>query len=302
MIALDNQPFSILEDDGFKSLMHALKPNYDMPSRRFMTYTIIDSIYEAAKKSLKETINIAKYISITTDIWSSSSDDTFISCTGHCIFDNFVQQVVVLHTRPFPKNPTGENISKILKNMVQEYNIPNYKIHAIVHDNAANMICGVEATGFHSLTCFLHTTQLAINECILDQRYVKDIIVNCRKVAGHFNRSPLAYTKLYEIQKRLKRNQLKVKQDVATRWNSTHIMLSRMLEIKTDIVIYCAENSINIDITFDANQWAMMQKVVDLLHVFQIMTEKMSEQYANSSEIIPQIKKLKLYVTNSFTK
>ncbi|CAL4071540.1 unnamed protein product, partial [Meganyctiphanes norvegica] len=28
----------------------------------------------------------------------------------------------------------------------------------------------------------------------------------------------------------------------------------------------------------------------------------MSEQYANSSEIIPQIKKLKLYVTNSFTK
>ena len=35
MIALDNQPFSITEDDGFIGLMAHLQPRYLIPSRHF---------------------------------------------------------------------------------------------------------------------------------------------------------------------------------------------------------------------------------------------------------------------------
>ena len=35
MIALDNQPFLIVEDEGFKNLLYALEPRYDILSRRY---------------------------------------------------------------------------------------------------------------------------------------------------------------------------------------------------------------------------------------------------------------------------
>ena len=36
MIALDNQPFSIVDNTGFKSLVHMLEPRYKLPSRRYL--------------------------------------------------------------------------------------------------------------------------------------------------------------------------------------------------------------------------------------------------------------------------
>ena len=49
------------------------------------------------------------YISFTTDFWSSNSSDQFLSLTGHCTFDNFDVQVVVLYAQPFTERHTGVN-------------------------------------------------------------------------------------------------------------------------------------------------------------------------------------------------
>ena len=73
--------------------------------------------------------------------------------------------------------------------MIDNYKIPKEKIHQIVHDNAANMINGVELTGFSSLSCFLHTTQLGLQDVIFTQPSVEKTIKKCRNIATHFNKS-----------------------------------------------------------------------------------------------------------------
>ena len=45
MIALDNQPFTIIEDLGFKRLMKKFKPNYVLPSRKFFTNKVLPSVH-----------------------------------------------------------------------------------------------------------------------------------------------------------------------------------------------------------------------------------------------------------------
>jgi len=37
MIALDDQPFSIVEDRGFRRLIEHIEPRYSMPSRRYFS-------------------------------------------------------------------------------------------------------------------------------------------------------------------------------------------------------------------------------------------------------------------------
>ena len=86
--------------------------------------------------------------------------------------------------------------------------------------------------GYTNLGCFAHTLQLIIQDSILSQHYVHDIFANCRRIVGHFKHSQLTSSRLKAIQLDLGLPQHRLKQDVATRWNSTLYMLKSILSQK----------------------------------------------------------------------
>jgi len=50
MIALDNQPISMVEDTDFVRFVERVQqPQYKIPSRRYFTETVIPSILDAVK-------------------------------------------------------------------------------------------------------------------------------------------------------------------------------------------------------------------------------------------------------------
>ena len=106
--------------------------------------------------------------------------------------------------------------------MLSKWNIDNEQVHLIVRDNASNMVKAMSDGYFEDLGCFAHTLQLIINDGIFLKTAVTDLLAICRQIVGHFKRSPLAYDRLKSIQDRLQLKQHRLKQDVSTRWNSTH--------------------------------------------------------------------------------
>ena len=78
MIALDSQPFSIVEEVGFKRLMKVLKPNYELPSRKYFTSNIIPTIYSRVGAKIKKSIDQASNLSFTTVIWTNNANASFI--------------------------------------------------------------------------------------------------------------------------------------------------------------------------------------------------------------------------------
>lgn len=78
MIALDTQPFSIVEDIGFKRLMNLVKPSYQLPSRKYFTTNIIPDMHTKIMAKIKQIVNNATNMSFTTDIWTNNSDASFI--------------------------------------------------------------------------------------------------------------------------------------------------------------------------------------------------------------------------------
>ena len=83
MMALDSQPFSIVEDAGFLRLLANVCPKYVMPSRKYFSEKIIPDIFSTIRTKLHEEIHPQgdKFpISFTTDIWTrEAGGDSLIS-------------------------------------------------------------------------------------------------------------------------------------------------------------------------------------------------------------------------------
>ncbi len=78
--------------------------------------------------------------------------------------------------------------------------------------------------GVLSMCCVAHTLQLVVHEGLLSQRSVTDTLVNTRKIIGHFKHSPLACSRLEDIQIDLKMEVKRLQQDVQVRWNSINAL------------------------------------------------------------------------------
>ncbi len=103
-----------------------------------------------------------------------------------------------------------------------------FKVSCCVTDNASNMTLGIEKTGWNHLPCFAHTLNLVVQDAIKNDSEVTGIKEKCKAIVSHFNRSMKSAEKLRAMQQQLKVPELKLIQDVATRWNSTYLMMERI--------------------------------------------------------------------------
>ena len=128
--------------------MKEARPEYPLPGRKYFTRKIKEDMYTDVRTAVQKITNDAKFIVFTTDLWTSKSPkNTFISFTAHCITSEYEQNCVVLASKYFPESHTGENIQKMIMEMLQSYEIPIEKVHTIVTDNAKNMTNGVAGCG-----------------------------------------------------------------------------------------------------------------------------------------------------------
>ena len=80
MVAVDMQPFTIVEDQGFLELLNMLVPSYEIPSRG----TIADRVkllYSQMESQLKQKLSAINYVALTTNTWTSCHMEAFLGVT-----------------------------------------------------------------------------------------------------------------------------------------------------------------------------------------------------------------------------
>ncbi|XP_073700781.1 zinc finger BED domain-containing protein 4-like [Garra rufa] len=233
-ICLDEQPLSVVEDKGFRRLLSCLDPRYDPPGRKYLTDVCLPTLYQTVNTNIDRLLKDSVYISFTSDIWSADACPmSLLSLTAHFIDSNFERHNIVLHCQDFTGSHSAEKLVNAFSGMFQSRGIQREKIHAILTDNAKNMQKAMRDADFPGLPCVAHTLQLAVHEGVLSQRSILDITASGRRIVGHFKHSPLAYTRLENVQKQLGQPIKKLRQDVSTRWNSTLYMFQSVLEQKS---------------------------------------------------------------------
>ena len=292
-MALDDQPFSVVQDKGFVNLMKHLSPRYKLPSRRYFSDTALPELFERVSSHIHKLLDGTKSpVSFTTDIWTSNvSLMSMLSLTAQWLDDEFELHQVLLCCEECPGSHTADNLRAKFDKMLAEWKIDKKRVHVVLRDNARNMTKALDDGNLPSLPCMAHTLQLAVIEGLQSQRSITDAVATGRRIVTHFKHSSLAYSKLHAIQEELGQPKKRLQQDVPTRWNSTFYMLQSLLEQKRALGLYATEHELPAVLT--TNQWGLIENLLSILEPFEELTKTISSSSATAAVVIPEITALK---------
>ena len=166
MIAKDLQPLSVVEDEGFRDFVKNLDPRFQIPTRKTLRNNLLPKLYEDVKGELKTQLQSVSSVALTTDMWTSSANMSFLAVTIHFWNSDCCQLVTkVLDCSNFIGSHTSSAINAAISDAIQSFEI-NGKVSNITADGAANMKKAIQDGGFNYLHCFGHAIDLVVKEAI----------------------------------------------------------------------------------------------------------------------------------------
>ena len=225
--------------EGFRRVMAAAVPRYTLPSAKYFRTTLLPELYDAVTSGMISVLATAQHISFTTDGWTTAQcTDSLLSVTAHWVDDAWQQKSALIAACPICGSHTAANISSLITENLAKWHISHDRIHVFLRDNAKNMANDLRDAGVPSVPCFAHTLQLCVKRGLSSQRAITDAVAVCRSLVGHFSHSTLAKDELSKIQATVPNTPShSLIQDVATRWNSTFLMLQRLIEQRKPLVL-----------------------------------------------------------------
>ena len=189
MIIHDSQPFSVVDDHGFRAFFSQLDPSYVLPSRQTLK-SMVEVRYKEEKKKAQDLIKTVKAVSLTSDMWTSLHMDAYLAITCHFVDDSDKLQSILLSVGNFPERHTAANIAALKTAVMEEWDIKS-KVVCLVTDGAANMLACANILEVRHSHCIAHALNLVVKKAIDLTPGLEDIRGKARKIAGHFRTSAL---------------------------------------------------------------------------------------------------------------
>jgi len=216
----------------------------------------------------------------------------YCGITGHWIDSDWKLTSVALGCLVVDERHTAENVASFYEEFAATWNITD-KICCIVTDSARNMVAAIGRTDYSHIPCIAHCLQLSILEG-LKAADSSPLVAKCRHLVTHFKHSSANTSELKSSHASVCQPKddvmfHKLQQDVATRWNSTYMMLVRLLEVKDAIMQYHIDHPKNYSgPKLIESDWEKMAKYMSVLGSLADATEYVgSEKCATCSAVLP---------------
>nr|XP_022910336.1 zinc finger BED domain-containing protein 1-like [Onthophagus taurus] len=284
------QPFKLVEEQAFCDFIHELNPSYQLPSRHFISRTMLPALFEKCRLRVKELLTEAKRICITTDCWTSINNEAYIAVTAHYVDDKFNLKSLLLECKNLPGNHTSANLAECLDTVVTDWNIKE-KVLLGISDNAYNIVNAMETRlKWNHFGCLAHTLNLIVNAGLKCDDNIVSIIEKVKKIVAFFKRSTTSSAKFLTYQRNNgNNNPLKLLQDIPTRWNSTFYMLERFIQLEEAVKATTALLSTNLPI-LEQKEWQILKELVQILKPFESATKIFSgDTYGTAAIVIPVV-------------
>lgn len=310
-----NYPFNIVEHEGTREVHKFLNPTVRTISRNTAKADVL-ACYDVEKEVLKKELElIPGRICLTSDLWSSSTTDSYMCMTAHYVDLNWVLQKKILIFRHIPSPHSGPILGDYLIRFLTEWGIDK-KVFTITLDNAKYQDRMVETLKEH----LLFTNSLVGNGDYLHVRcsaHVLNLIVqNGLKTIGpavHKIRESVKYVKGSQARKLkfaecvrhvgLKVNR-RVRQDVPTRWNSTYLMLESVLAYRMAFYhLQLVDNQYSQSKCFPTQaEWSRIEKITLILKPFYDITVLFSGgSYPTANLYFSNVRKIQQLIEKNLT-
>ncbi|KAF0705456.1 Uncharacterized protein FWK35_00037425, partial [Aphis craccivora] len=279
-IAKDMLPLSSVDGIGFLEFMRTVSPNYEVPCRNTIKRRML-GLYLTEKNRVASGLNGIDFIALTTDCWTSRSNESYISITAHGITNEWKIVNYIITTELMDERHTSINLKEKLLDIISDWDIYN-KVVCIVHDNAINIknaVCSM-APDIKSRTCFAHSLQLCVNKG-LEDKSIKDLLSTASSIVSHFKHSTVASKALLAAQKNLKMSTNKLVQSVKTRWNSVYAMLVRLNDSRQAICSVLNDRTVTtrttaLTLELSESKWELLEYLIKVLEPFNLVTNILS--------------------------
>ncbi|KAL3184896.1 hypothetical protein MRX96_030789 [Rhipicephalus microplus] len=242
--------YSVVEEPGFVAVMNAAMPEDVVPSWTTFFRAIIPELYASKKQNLMNRLQ-AK--------WQ-------------------MPEMADAHT--------AENLVLFLKSVMEEWALPDpgtVPVYVVTH-NGRSFTAAITQSPWIGIKCFGHTLQLCVSDVKRDVLRFSQLCTKARAIIGRYKKSSKAWERLVEVQREMQLNVLEVVQDIPTRWNSEHQMMTRLLKLRKPITVELSECDAVDNLT--AAEWKLMTAAVKVLDpLAQARTELSGDKYPTLSQV-----------------
>lgn len=128
------------------------------------------------------------------------------------------------------------------------------------------MINAVDKLQVRHISCFAHTLNLTVTDSFSIDHF-DQILKKCKAIVTFFKMSTLASDKLRAAQRQLNKAELKLIQEVPTRWNSAYNMLQRICVVKAELTLALNECE-RAPLGINAGEYLIIQDIIQILEPF----------------------------------
>ncbi|KAH8009203.1 hypothetical protein HPB51_012701 [Rhipicephalus microplus] len=137
-------------------------------------------------------------------MWTSRSNQSYISLTCHYLTSNFEMTSFALENQSVTESHTACNILEHLQAVMDNWELPLQKVPVyVVTDNARNFRVALRGIFCVPMQCKAHTPQLAIEDVKEETAGVPAILKKCRPIVGHYKHSAQTAARLKDCQQRI---------------------------------------------------------------------------------------------------
>nr|KAJ0216304.1 hypothetical protein LSAT_V11C300142670 [Lactuca sativa] len=235
MIIIDELPFKTVEHEGFRDLLNMLQPQFQIPSRTAITNDCLEIYKSEVEKLKKYFAKNRQRISLTTNLWTSRQNLSYMCLTAH-----FIDKDWTIHKRIINfclvSGHFGEIIGKYVEKNLLDWGLD--KVFTVTVDNASSNDLCIRYLK-RRLNAWKHSVldsqHLHMRCCahILSLKDVDTSIARIRSTVKYVRSSPARLQHFKGCVEKMKIKSISlVSLDVETRWNSTYLMLESAIKFQ----------------------------------------------------------------------
>ncbi|KAG2540024.1 hypothetical protein PVAP13_9NG518114 [Panicum virgatum] len=289
-IVMHEYPFNISEHEYFVEFIKSLRPSFPIKSRVTIRKEILNMYVHEKEKLNAYFTTVNCRFSATMDMWTSNQNKSYMCVTLHWVDENWCIQKRIVNFVHVEGRHTGIKLSETFTELMVKWYVDK-KVFSLTLDNAAAnevavkdiiadllsntssaLVC--EGAFFH-VRCACHILNLVARDGL---SVIAPTIENIRQLVLAVKGSPLQWDELMRRANECGLDTSKgLSLDVATKWNSTYLMLRDALYYKAAFMRLKSSDRRRYEkITPSPSEWAMAFKLFQCLKKFYDLTELFS--------------------------
>ena len=310
MVVETNTSFRTVEVDSFQNLVRYCNSRVPTVTRPMLYRDINKLLYRRLFKEVRHRLQLhisqGARINLTLDAWTASNKIPFLAITAHWMTTDFELVSTLIGFERLRGSHTAENMTVAIMKVLQMYGIEDH-INCITTDNASVNDAIFNELEFQlpswsrrdgQIRCLAHVLNLAAQtvlttlkseareaEVVLegweasgdDEIGPAGTLSRLRRIIAKIRSSTTLWEGLKTEVEAIKMDWLAPILDVRVRWNSTHKMIERALELRPAL-----ERLLTFDpsrafhraaLTLSRSDWIVLEKLKDILQVFVMGTK-----------------------------